>query len=197
MGNVIKNPVFSLWMSAVMVVLLAGQSGAAGEPLLALFNLRPLSLDALGYDGEILYSIVSGLDKKDSVRLIPRREMEDQLSRAELSQSDNLGTVLRAGKILGVDFILAGEVDKKGNRIIASFKLVDIDRKKVAKTWKESFDGHSEIVSKGGRIADVIMKGIRGSSRAGALQASSGEDDRYSWIQGCGQRRARGIALDF
>ncbi len=192
MQTLVKKHLFLLVLFMGLLVCPV-DTWASQKSLLALFNLRPLSLNALGYDGEILYSLISALDKQNTVRLMPRREMEKQLFRGELSQSDNLNTIIKAGKLLGVDFVLAGQVDKRGSRIVVSFKMVDIARRNIAKTWDESFASRSDIITGGGRIADVIVQTIQGASETGTQYVS--EKKRVKISSFTAIHKGKGVAL--
>ncbi len=91
-----------LKISAVLLVwgLLLGNASVlkAQENALAIFNLRPTNFEAMGYDGEILYALVSALRREKAVKLMPRREMEKILSQEAMVQSDDPHSVSKAGK---------------------------------------------------------------------------------------------------
>jgi fibronectin type 3 domain-containing protein len=87
------------------------------------------------------------LEQEKSIKLMRRRELEEALHQAGLTQSDNPDRVLEAGKTLGVTFILFGQVTKKGSQIIAQFKLMDIENAVVLQTWDKTFSGREDILN--------------------------------------------------
>ena len=171
------------WAVVLLLACATAQARGANKPILAIFNLRPLSMDAMGYDGEILYSIICALDQSDEIRLMPRREIEQQLLQANLTQSDNISSVIRAGKSLGVAYILSGQVDKNDSSVTASFNLVNIASKKIVKSWKKSFNGHSEITNQGPKIARSIVRSIRSTSVKSSKKNTQNTDPRAQSIK--------------
>ena len=108
---------------------------------------------------EILYALISALEKEKSINLMSRREMEETLHRLGLVQSDNPEMVLKAGKALGVNFILFGQVTKKSGQIIAQVKLMDVENATVLNTWDQIFSGREDILHK---ISSFAME-LRGT----------------------------------
>ncbi len=145
----------------------------AQENALAIFNLRPTNFEAMGYDGEILYALVSALRMEKSVILIPRREMEEILSQNAMVQSDDPQAVSKAGKILGVNFILFGQVTKKGSYIISNFKLMDVQHGQVTTTWQKRFTGREDILDKIPLFAKALTNAIQNREKVG-IAASGG-----------------------
>ena len=46
---------------------------------LAIFNLRPTNIEAMGHNGDILYALISALEGDKTIKLMSRREMEEIL----------------------------------------------------------------------------------------------------------------------
>jgi fibronectin type 3 domain-containing protein/TolB-like protein len=113
---------------------------------LALFNFRATNIEAMGHNVEILYALISALEKEKSINLMSRREMEEILHQSGLVQSDNPETVLKAGKALGVNFIVFGQVTKRSGQIIAQVKLMDVENATVLTTWDQIFSGREDIL---------------------------------------------------
>jgi len=120
----------------------------AKKNLMAVFNLRATNIEAMGYNGDILYALNTSLGKEEAIRLLPRREMEEILFREGLAQSDNPETVLKAGKALGIDFILFGQVTKESDKIVADLKLMDLLQSQVINTWPLTFSRRESISEK-------------------------------------------------
>ncbi len=116
---------------------------------LAIFNLRPTNIDAMGYDAEIVFTLTSALEREKTIELMPRRKMEESLSQEGMIQGGDPEMISRAGKLLGINYILFGDVTKTGAQVSTQFKLLDVQNKRVIKTWDKTFSGH-----------EAIMKGI-------------------------------------
>ncbi len=102
----------------------------------------------MGYNGDILYTLVTVLEKEESIELMPRRVMEEILYKSGLPQGDNPSVALKAGKALGVRFVLFGQVTKTTSNIQARLKLLDVRRNSIISTWHETFGSRETIAEK-------------------------------------------------
>ena len=146
----------------VALFLLLGNAtlSRAQNSALAIFNFRPTNIEAMGCNAEILYALISALEKGKAVKLMSRREMEEILFNNSLVQGDNPEMVLKAGKALSISFILFGQVTKKDGKVQAHLKLMDIQNKRVIKTWSPTFSGRKTIPSQIPSLAGKISKAI-------------------------------------
>ena len=150
----------------------------ANREALAIFNFRPTNMEAMGYNGEIMFALLSELDQKKTIEVMPRREMEEILFQEGLIQGDNPDTALQAGKILGIGFILFGNVSKQGNAIHSKLSLMDIQKKRVVKEWSYSFSGRDNILAKAPQIADKLAAAmtVGGGNSAAAVVSESRQE---------------------
>ena len=157
--------IIALFFLLGSATLLRAQSNA-----LAIFNFRPANIEAMGSNADILYGLISALEKEKSIKLMSRRKMEEILFHAGMVQGDNPERVLKAGKSLGIRFILFGQVTKKDGKIQAILKLMDIQNKTVIKTWFPTFSGREAILAQmpslAGKISSAILNGERFNSAA-------------------------------
>lgn len=144
----------ALWLSISLPV--SGQ----GEISLALFNLTPESIDAIGLDGDLLFSMRQTLERSDVIELMSRRRMEEGLYRIDGAQVADTSLVIEYGEGLGVNYILTGTVDTDRSTIIVNFALVDIANRTEAATWQETFLSQSELVSRAPEIAASLENRI-------------------------------------
>ena len=140
-----------------------------GQNTLAVFSLRPTNFEAMGYNIDILYALISALEKHKSVEVLPRREMEQLLFQSGLTQSDNLSQVQKAGNAIGVDFVIFGSVTKSGQAISASLHLLDVNNQKILNSWSPTFAGPAAIKTDIPAIATDLETAIRNK---GSLAAS-------------------------
>jgi hypothetical protein len=105
---------------------------------IALFNLRPISMDAIGADADLLYSLEVELGKSSEISVLSRRDIEAVLHRIGGAQVSDTNLVIAYGQEMGVSFILTGDVDKIGSSMKVNINLIDIIGGRVVKTWKES-----------------------------------------------------------
>ena len=153
--------VIALFLLLGSATLLRAQNNA-----LAIFNFRPANIEAMGCNADILYALISALEKWKTIKLMSRRQMEEILFHAGLVQGDNPETVLKAGQALGISFILFGQVTKKDGMIQANLKLMDIRNKRVIKTWSPTFSGREAILAQMPSLAGKISKAILNKERS-------------------------------
>ena len=134
--------IFALIFIAVCLVCQAPICRADHNPL-AILTFRPTNLEAMGYDGEILYALISVLQKDDNIALMPRREMEEILFQKGMVQGDTPEMALEAGKVLGANFVLFGRVTKKGGQIISAAYLLDTQSRQVIRSSIEVKTGEA------------------------------------------------------
>ena len=136
---------------SVMVILclvLTAPLAFGGQDSLAIFNLTPTNMEAMGYNGEILGVLIQALEQEKEIEIMPRRAMEDALFNAGLVQSNDPDVVTQAGKVLGINFILFGKVTKQGAKIKAEMKLMDVQKQDIMKTWKRNFSSREAIADR-------------------------------------------------
>jgi fibronectin type 3 domain-containing protein len=161
-------------VSVAVLLVLGGVTAAAQQGnTLAIFNLRPTDMAAMGFDGDIVYALTSAMETQDAVALMSRREMEDQLFQKGLVQGDNPDLVLQAGKVLNAEFIVFGQVSKQGATISARLKLMDIGRGSVIKTWTPTFSGREDLLAKTTVVAYEIADMVAGGGKIGSAGATT------------------------
>ncbi len=140
---------------------------------IALFNLRPVSMDAIGADADLLYSLEVELGKSAEISILSRRDIEAVLHRIGGAQVSDTNLVIAYGQEMGVSFILTGDVDKTGSSMKVNMNLIDIIGGRVVKTWHESFTGRGDVLQRSNALAEDIKKEIFASAEA---NYSSGSD---------------------
>jgi len=178
--------IFFIAVTVFLVLLAPSGLNAKSNGLVAIFAFKAADIEAMSYNGEILYALVSALEKDKSINLMPRREMEEILNRAGLIQSSNPKTAIEAGKVLGTDFIISGKVAKKDALILAEIKLIDIGNRQVLETWKRNFSGREDILQKIPAFAAELISVIKNKEEhlavpplIKAAQEKSGHHDGY------------------
>jgi fibronectin type 3 domain-containing protein/TolB-like protein len=142
------------------------------------FNLRPVNIEAMGYDGELLYSLVSALDSVSSLRVMPRREMEDVLQQSGLAQGDNPDLALEAGRALGVDYVLFGQVGKEGGAIRSRLHLLSVAQGETIRSWNFDFSGREAIIGAGPQLAREVADAAREPRAAAAAPPQQPRQER-------------------
>ena len=132
----------------VFLLCVVSSSVYAQRNALAIFNLKATNIEAMGYNGEILHALISSIESNKDIDLMPRREIEEVLFKTGLVQDNTHEAVLAAGKALGINFVLFGDVNKKGSEIITRLSLMDIEHKGIVKNWDLIFRDRDSIIQK-------------------------------------------------
>lgn len=145
-----RFPIGRIELSALVVfyLVLTAPLAFGSQDSLAIFNLTPTNMEAMGYNGEILGVLIQALEQEKKIEIMPRRAMEDALFSAGLVQSSDPDVVTQAGKVLGINFILFGQVTKQGSNIRAELKLMDVQKQDIMKTWKRKFSSREAITDR-------------------------------------------------
>lgn len=164
-----------LWIKIVLIGFLIFNKTAIADTRssIALFNLTPISMDAIGADADLLFSLETELDKSQSISVMSRRDMEAILYRIGGAQVADTNKVMSYGLELGVNFVLTGEIDKTGSLVTVNIKLIDISNNRVSQTWQESYNGRGDILQRSKQLAKAIELTLIES----ALQSNSSTDD--------------------
>ncbi len=145
----------------VVLVMLLLPTTTFAKTSLALFNLSPASIDAIGLDGDLLFSMRKELERSQTYQLLSRRQMEEGLYRIGGAQVADTQKIIQYGNGLGVNFILSGSIDIKRATIIVDFKLIDVSNSREAAIWQESFQTQGELVTRAPEIVESLERRIR------------------------------------
>jgi fibronectin type 3 domain-containing protein/TolB-like protein len=158
-------------LSLLFSVNLLAVAGSVNS--IALFNLRPISMDAIGADADLLYSLEVELGKSSEISVLSRRDIEAVLHRIGGAQVSDTNLVIAYGQEMGVSYILTGDVDKLGSSMKVNINLIDIIGGRVVKTWQESYNGRGDVLQRAIPLAEDIKIAIFASAKANLSNASA------------------------
>ncbi|MBU1055198.1 MAG: hypothetical protein KKC46_15455 [Proteobacteria bacterium] len=164
-----------LSISACLLLILAHYSYAAQKKILAIFNLSATNIEAMGCNGEILQALISSIETDKSIDLLPRREIEEVLYISDIVLDNSEKAVIEAGKALGINFVVFGEVTKKGSLIIARLNLMDIEGKTIINNWSVVFPNSNSILKKIPEIAKEIGASLSNRKKASTISVTETE----------------------
>ena len=154
----------------------------AQKSALVIFNLKATNIEAMGYNGEILHALISSIESDKNIDLMPRREIEEVLFKTGIVQDNTHDAVLTAGKALGINFVLFGEVTKKGSEIVAKLGLMDIQNKGLVKNWDLVFRDRDSILKKipelSRELSDILSNYNSGAG-AVSMESQTSTDVEY------------------
>jgi fibronectin type 3 domain-containing protein len=165
-------------MAAVLlaaVILCPPPAGAkAGRVRVAVLSLHPENIEAVGDDAEVLYSLISALERAGEgyLEIMPRRELEERLNQAGLSQGRDRKSALAAGRALSVQYVVYGEVEKRGSAVAARIRLLNVASKRDAAAWRPVFDGYRAIRPGCAEVAKEAVAAMKTDPSPEALAGS-------------------------
>lgn len=146
-----------LGMVLTLLALQPSLSRAQDNVTLAIFQFRPESIEAMGYESDVMLAVRNEIGNRDALRLIPKRDMEDVLSRKDIDQSYSIVNAIQAGQLLSVRFVLIGTVRKEGAQIEAEMKLVDVNSGLEVGVWQTSYRSRNEIDKAAAKLVEEIV----------------------------------------
>lgn len=138
----------------------AKADGATPISSLSVFNFNATNLDASKYGPEVTNMLTDALSKNQAFSIISRHDLLEFLSLNDLQQNDNLENMVNIGNRLGLNFIVAGRIEKKGVILEIKCIVVDIHDNKVIFTRKVQALGDSNLATEISKMSDSIVATI-------------------------------------
>jgi TolB-like protein len=136
------------------------------------FSSFALSRDVSDLGAALLDMVTTELAKKNSVRVIDRAQVEDLLMKQKLLVSGRVADAeaMRAGKLLGAQYIVSGGVvmDKTDARL--DIRLVDVETGLTVRSFKEK-GKQDELLTLVEKLADNFTNDLKLPGKAALAQA--------------------------
>jgi TolB-like protein len=136
------------------------------------FSSFALSRDVSDLGAALLDMVTTELAKKNSVRVIDRAQVEDLLMKQKLLVSGRVADAeaMRAGKLLGAQYIVSGGVvmDKTDARL--DIRLVDVETGLTVRSFKEK-GKQDELLTLVEKLADNFTNDLKLAGKAALAQA--------------------------
>lgn len=146
----------------------------ADKPTVAVLHFSSFSLtrDVKDLGGALLDMVTTELSKKPAIRVIDRAQVEDLLTKQKLLVSGRVSDeeAMRAGKLLGAQYIVSGGVvmDKTDARL--DIRLVDVETGLTVRSFKER-GKQDDLLNLVELLADNFTKDLKLPSRASLAAA--------------------------
>lgn len=134
-----------------------------GPVNVAVFHFTPLSMDASHYGITVTNALINAPKMQSTFSVLGRKDLEIFLSANNLQQNDKVDNMVEVGTRLGMNFVIAGSVIKRGSRIITSYKVVSVSRRAVIYTNQFTSAGEAELSNNIAKMSDAIIAAIRRS----------------------------------
>jgi TolB-like protein len=137
-------------------VIRALPSGAARAKI-SIFYFTPLGMDASPYGITVTNTLIYAPKMQTSFAIFGKKDLEIFLGANHLQQNDQIDNMIEIGTRLGLDFVIAGSVAKKGAMIITSCKVVGIARKQAIFTHQFLATGESDLIGKTMSMSEAVI----------------------------------------
>ena len=136
------------------------------------FSSFALARDAKDLGPALLDMVTTELSRKQSIRIIDRAQVEDLLTKQKLLVSGrvNDAEAMRAGKLLGAQYIVSGGVvmDKTDARL--DIRLVDVETGLTVRSFKEK-GKQDDLLTLVEKLADNFTTDLKLPGKAALAQA--------------------------
>ena len=117
-------------------------------------------MDASSYGIIVTNTLINALRMQTPFVMMDRRDLETFLAANDLQQNDQIENVANIGTKLGLNFVIAGSVDKRGTMIVTNCKVISIEQKKVVFTKQSISRGEADLISDIIKMSDAIIEAI-------------------------------------
>jgi TolB-like protein len=133
-----------------------------GSPLISIsvFHFIPLSMDATNYGITVTNTLINAPKMQSSFAMLGRKDIEIFLAANNLQQDDQIENIIEIGTRLGLNFVIAGNIGKRGTMIVTNCKVVSIDQRKVIFTDQSISKGEADLVRSIMKMSDAIIEAI-------------------------------------
>lgn len=129
----------------------------------SVFHFTPLSMDVTNYGITVTSTLISAPKMQSSFAVLGRKDLEMLLVNNNLQQNDQTDNMIEIGTMLGLNFVIAGSIEKRGTLIITNCKVVSIAKKNVIFTNKFISMGEADLISNVKKMSDSIVESIQRS----------------------------------
>ncbi|HPL67307.1 MAG TPA: hypothetical protein PLG94_12305 [Smithellaceae bacterium] len=134
-----------------------------GPVNVAVFHFTPLSMDASYYGITVTNALINAPKMQSTFSVLGRKDLEIFLSANNLQQNDKVDNMVEVGTRLGMNFVIAGNVIKRGSRIITTYRVASVSRRAVIYTNQFTSAGEAELSNNIAKMSDAIIAAIQRS----------------------------------
>lgn len=140
-------------------------SGADGPANVAIFHFTPLSMDASHYGITVTNTLINSPGMQSAFLVLPRKDLELFLSANNLQQNDQVDNMIDVGSRLGMNFVIAGTITKRGSTITTSYKIASVARRGVIHKGQFTSSGEADLIHHVEKMSEDVIAVIRRSAR--------------------------------
>lgn len=151
--------ILSIFVVFYILICFPGR-GAAKAVRISVFNFQAINLDASGYGTTVTNQLMNILMSEPDFAVLDRKEMEAFLSLNDLQQNDKEDNVLNIGTRLGLDAIVVGTAEKKGDILQIACKVISIEQKRAVLSKMVRSLGDARLESEISALGEAVKAAI-------------------------------------
>jgi TolB-like protein len=134
---------------------------AGNQPFtVAVFYFTPLSVEAGDYGITVTNTLANDPKMQSSFAVLGKKDLEIFLSTNNLRQNDQLDDIIEIGTRLGLNFVIAGTIGKRGTMIVTNCIVVSIAQRSIIFTNQFVSRGESDLISNVLKMSNSIIEAI-------------------------------------
>lgn len=126
----------------------------------SVFHFKPVNMEASSYGITVTNTLIHAPGIQTAFAMMDRRDLETFLVANDLQQNDQIENVTNIGTRLGLNFVIAGSVEKRGTMIVTNCKVICIDKRKVVFTNQSISIGEADLINNIMKMSDAIVEAI-------------------------------------
>ena len=130
----------------------------------SVFHFIALSMDTTNYGITVTNTLINAPKMQSSFSMLDRKDLEIFLAANNLQQGDQMENIIEIGTRLGLNFVIAGSIEKRGTMIVTKCKVVSIDQRKVVFTDQSISTGEADLIRRIMKMSDAIIEAILSNS---------------------------------
>lgn len=132
----------------------------AGGINVAVLYFTPQGIDAARYGVTVTNTLLNHPRFLSTFAVLGRKDLEIFLAGNNLQQNDQPDNMIEIGARLGLNFVIAGSVTKRGAKIITNYKVVGVAERNVIYTSQFTSSGEADLISNVMKMGDAIVENV-------------------------------------
>lgn len=126
----------------------------------AILYFTPLSMDAAHYGITVTNTLRDHPKIKSTFIVLGRKDLEMFLTENNLQQNDQMDNMIEIGTRLGVNYVIAGNITKRGSTIVTKYKIAGVAERNIIYTNQFMAAGETDLISHVMKMGDNIISAI-------------------------------------
>lgn len=137
-------------------------STASGDtPIsIAILYFTPLSMDAAHYGITVTNTLRDHPKIKSTFIVLGRKDLEMFLTENNLQQNDHMDNMIEIGTRLGLNYVIAGNITKRGSTLVTKYKIANVTQRNIIYTNQFMAAGETDLISHVMKMGDNIINAI-------------------------------------